>query len=111
MAKYLREEEQWKDLPITESHPKVLKHLLYNTDQSKEIKDMVESAINGLTGHVLDATWCAVAAWAMIHHQDHNLPNWYDLYEWEQLESGRIVQLEKDVSYWMPIPEDLYAAG
>ena len=59
---------------------------------------------------LLDATWRAVAAWAMIHHQEQNLPNWHDLYEWEKLESGRIVQLERDVRYWMPIPEDLYGA-
>ena len=111
LAKYLREEEQWKDLPITESHPKVLNHLLYKTGQPKAVTEMVENAIRGLASHKLDATWCAVAAWAMLHHQEQNLPNWYDLYEWEQRESGRIVQIEGDVRYWMPIPEDLYAAG
>lgn len=109
LAKYLHEE--WKELPITESHPKVLKHLLYRTGQPEAVTEMVENAIRGLASHKLDATWCAVAAWAMLHRQEQNLPNWYDLYEWEHLESGRIVQIEGDVRYWMPIPEDLYAAG
>lgn len=111
LAKYLREEEQWKDLPITESHPKVLKQLLYKTGQPKAVIEMVENAIRGLSSHKLDATWCVVAAWAMIHRQDHNLPNWHDLYKREKLESGRVVQLEGGVSYWMPIPEDIWAAG
>ncbi len=108
LAKYLHEE--WTGLPITESHPKVLQWLLPLLGQSDTAR-MVRRLIAGLVEHELDATWCAVAAWGMMHHHDYNLHNWYDLYEWEMLESGRVEQLEGGVSYWMPIPEDLWAAG
>ena len=110
LAMYLHEEEPWNNLPITESHPKVLQRLLPLLGQS-DTAGMVRRLIAGLVEHELDATMCAVAAWAMLHHHDQNLHNWYDLYEWEVLESGRVEQLEANVSYWMPIPENLYAAG
>ena len=110
LAKYVHEEEQWKDLPITESHPKALKHLPYKTKQPEAVMKMVGNAIKGLSSHELDATWCAVAAWAMIHHKGHKLPSWHDLYQCEQ--KGSPVQpFCTPVIYWMPIPEGLWTAG
>lgn len=106
LAKYLRDDKSWKVLEITESHPKVLGHLLLRTEQPQWLMDMVENVVRGLTTHRRDATLCAVAAWAMLFHQRQNLPNWQNLYP-RELHRVPLFGLDPPVSYWMPIPEHL----
>ena len=105
LAKFLS--ENCCDLKITESHPKVLHHLLQKSGQPDIVNNMVQDLMTNLylkaslTDHERDATLCAVAAWAMTHHQDQTLPNWQNLY---MKESCPIQPFGTPVSYWMPIP-------
>ena len=95
LGKHLR--DKW-DLRITESHPKVLDHLLTHTGQS-EIKGMVDNLALGLDDpgrHKRDAILSAATAWAMVHR----LPGWRDLYADEP---DPIQPFDTPVSYWMPI--------
>ena len=86
-------------LQITESHPKVFDRLLRHSGQP-ELLAMAEALTNNLREHQMDATLCAVAAWAMLHCQ--NSPQWRNLY---LQESDPITPFEIPVSYWMPIPQ------
>ena len=80
LARFLS--ENCCDLKITESHPKVLHHLLQKSGQPDIVNNMVQDLMTNLylkanlTDHERDATLCAVAAWAMMHCQDQKLPNW-----------------------------------
>jgi hypothetical protein len=126
LGHYLREE--WTDLEITESHPRALKHLLKHTGQIP-IYDMAQPLICNLatkTEHERDATWCAVAAWAMVHQSPpwKNLHNHADQIEFIDMytprgDSSEAKRLKRDlkqegcpvqpfdtpVSYWMPVPQ------
>ncbi len=108
-----------QNMMITESHPKAFRHLLSCVNQPQ-----VEEIANSLTadlppqdekdcqsGHELDATLCAIAAWAA----SPPLPNWYDLYEqeYELREDGTkgdvlipLFQIPESTQlrYWMPMP-------
>lgn len=95
LAKFLW--ETWR-LPITESYPTALRHLLQHPEQAL-IVDMAQQLIANLDDHERDATLCAVAAWAMSHHQD--LPGWQNLYDQE---NDPVQPFDVPVSYWMPIP-------
>jgi hypothetical protein len=91
--------ETW-DLKITESHPKVLEHLLAKTKQNR----MVQRLTMGLSSapgpdDERDATLSAVSAWAAIRKRSS--PNWQNLYD---LDDGLFNPSGIPVSYWMPIP-------
>lgn len=98
LAKFLNE-TPW-DIKITESHPKVLDHLLKHSGQPSIVSMTQHLTANLTSSHESDATLCAVAAWAMIHCQ--NSPKWRNLYEWE---SDHVQPFGTPVSYWMPIPQ------
>ena len=105
------------ELAITESHPKVLHHLLSEVDPSgmKKIADRLTAELISCDGgyahqrdpkkcrackrdgHKQDATLCAVAAWAAIERP----PKWQDLYAQDPdlFNPSQIA-----VGYWMPIP-------
>ena len=128
LAQYLHEE--WKGLPVTESHPRVLQWLLPLLGQSDTAR-MVRCLIARLVEHELDATLCAVAAWAMVHQYSawKDLRNHADQIAFidaytprgNRNEARNAKRLKRDleqegclvqpfstpVSYWMPIPEDL----
>ena len=89
--------DRWNP-PITESYPRAFYHLLHHWGEP-HIVDMAEQAIANLHEHVRDATLCAVAAWAMLHHQD--LHGWQDLFV---RENNPVQPFDAPVSYWMPIP-------
>ena len=88
------------NLKITESHPKVLNHLLGDSKQC-EVIEMMAHVTEGLKedsgGHMRDATLAAISAWAMVHESD----GWEDLY---LLEPQPVNPFGYDVSYWMPKP-------
>ena len=92
------------DLAISESHPKVLEHLLCHMGQP-EMVCMVNQLTEKLCPqndrdpirHERDATLCAVSAWAMRHHQ----PGWQNLYDGD---FGLLNPSPVPVGYWMPSP-------
>ena len=89
--------EEWEGLPITETHPKALNHLLKFPAQS-DICATATDLVDGLTNdHQRDATISAVAAWAMIRE----CQGWRDLYVDEP---NPVQPFGLAVSYWMPIP-------
>lgn len=92
LGRYLH--EQWK-LPITETHPKALQHLLSLPGQSA-MASRVTDLTRGLDEHQRDATLSAVAAWAMTC----KLPGWHDLYDQEP---DPIQPFDTPVGYWMPL--------
>ena len=94
LGKYLREE--WKDLKITEAHPRALWCLLRHLEQHEEEIKMVKDLTTGLCRDELDATLAAVAAWAMIQRPS----GWRNLYD---LECNPVQPFDTPVSYWMPI--------
>ena len=83
----------WDSLLITESHPRVLEHILSHT-----MVQRLTAGLNAETGqnHERDATLCAVSAWAAARQP----ANWQNLY---LLEPDPINPLDIPVSYWMPI--------
>lgn len=90
-------QETWTDLAITETHPKVLDHLLPYTGH-RAVKQLVENLVSGLHDpgrHKRDAILSAVAAWAMVR----GLPGWRDLY---LDEPNPLQPFNTRVSYWMP---------
>ncbi len=96
------------DLTITESHPSVFRHLLPHDGQFG-MRDMVGHLTDGLPirnqqdqrGHELDATLCAVAAWAAIQKPPMPQREWRNLYKGDpDLYNPSGIP----VSYWMPIP-------
>ena len=93
LGRYLHEE--W-ELPLTEAHPKVLRHLLRRSKQPNQV-EMVRRLTEGLVDHQLDATLSAVAAWAMIHKP----PGWRNLYDQE---CSPVHPFAVPVGYWMPDP-------
>lgn len=94
LGKYLH--EKW-DLPITETHPKALLHLLSLPGQF-DIGVRVTDLTTGLDEHERDATLSAVAAWAMIR----DLPGWCDLYAQEP---NPIQPFDTPVGFWMPLSQ------
>ena len=77
LARYLRD---WKPvLPITEAHPKALRHLLLHSGQPEMTK--LARLTEGLEDREdeRDATLSAIGAWAMYKR----LPGWRDLYREE----------------------------
>ena len=88
------------NLKITESHPKVLNHLLGNSKQCEVIEMMVhvtEGLKEDSGGHMRDATLAAISAWAMFHESD----GWEDLY---LREPQPVNPFGYDIAYWMPKP-------
>ena len=90
-------------LEITESHPKVLLHLLEHSRRPLELP-MAKRATYGLKDHVRDATLAAISAWAMVHKPC----GWQNLYELEcKVQKCQPVQpFNTHVAYWMPIPRE-----
>ena len=121
LAWYLR--DAWDHLQITESHPKVLHHLLHQMGQQEMIRRLIAGFIDSnqdpkfcqcgcdeatkpeasLADHKRDATLSAVSAWAAIQPRP-SLPNWQNLYVAYVEEPCPIQPLNMPVSYWMPIP-------
>ena len=93
LGKYLH--ERWS-LPITETHPKVLSHLLSLPGQF-DVGVSMTDLTSGLEEHERDATLSAVAAWAMVR----KLPGWRDLYAQEP---NPVQPFDTPVSFWMPLP-------
>lgn len=71
LAKYLYDAHK---LNITETHPKALLQLLRETDDGKELDDLIEGLGNE---HERDATVSAFAAWKMQMKAD----GWKDIYK------------------------------
>ena len=93
LGKYLH--ERW-GLPITETHPKVLSHLLSLPGQP-DMGVRVTELTRGLDEHERDATLSAIAAWAMIRKE----PGWRDLY----VDEPKPMQpFGTPVDFWMPLP-------
>ena len=90
LASYLYQE--FNAVPITEAHPKVLLHLLEESESAR----LTELAA-GRSEHERDAVVAAFAAWSM----HRRAPGWRNLY-WD--EPNPILPLKTPVSYWMPIP-------
>ena len=122
LAKYLSE-TSWC-LTITESHPRVLCHLLHHMGQQNMIKllteglaDYTQGATRCLCGceeakkppasptdHKRDATLSAISAWAAAWTAIYQtLPNWQNIFD-EDKEPHRIMPFDIPISYWMPIP-------
>ena len=109
LGKYLREDEEWEDLKITESHPTVLRCLLKFSRQSRMVRsglkkfgmvEVVQQTIAKPVTHEQDATRSALSAWAMLQEP----PGWQNLYI---KEPSPIQPFNTPVSYWMPIsPND-----
>ena len=92
LARYLRD---WKPgLPITETHPKALLHLLHHSGQPE--MRLIEGLENRDREHERDATLSAIGAWAM----NRRLPGWRDLYSEEPTP---VQPFDTPVAYWMPI--------
>ena len=89
---------RWSGLLITESHPRVLDHLLPYTEEY-QMAQRITAGLDADTGqnHERDATLCAVSAWAAIHQP----ANWQNLY---QREPNPITPFDAAVGYWMPVP-------
>ena len=127
LGKYLS--ETWDTILITESHPKVLVHLLNCERRFPKGRNMVkcltgdlrdyaqygkcclcgcksekikESKEEAQKAHKRDATLAAISAWAMVHKPC----GWQNLYELEcQEQEGQPVQpFNTPVAYWMPKP-------
>ena len=104
VAKHLR--EKW-DLMITETHPKVFRHLLSCVNQP-QLAEMVtpltadlppQDQHNCESQHEIDATLGAMAAWTAIRCRYD--PQWRDLYRGDlNLFNPSGIR----VSYWMPMP-------
>ena len=92
LGKYIQ--ERW-NVPITETHPKALLHLLSLPGQF-DIGVRVTDLTRGLNEHERDATLSAVAAWAMIR----KAPGWRDLYAHEP---NPIQPFDTPVGFWMPL--------
>ena len=92
LGKYLH--ERW-GLPITETHPKVLSHLLSLPGQP-DMEVRVTDLTSGLEEHERDATLSAVAAWAMVRR----LPGWRDFYAQEP---SPVQPFDTPVGFWLPL--------
>ena len=115
-------EKTWAKEMITESHPKAFRHLVScaKQPQVKKIVNCLTADLppydenNCQSGHELDATLCAIAAWAATRKPP--LKNWCDLYkqEYRMAEDGTkkydilipLFQIPEttQLSYWMPMP-------
>ncbi len=110
-----------QDTKITESHPKAFRYLIAHTGQDYLVKtadrltkDLItcekpeshkrdECEVCKQDSHKVDATLCAIAAWAAT--KSASLPNWCDLYT----RSNFLIPLfqipeSTQLSYWMPMP-------
>ncbi len=111
--------ECWGTILITESHPRVLRHLLDWNRQRDLMKRLtgdlhcyrqygnkcvcgcqlesgnVKHSPEDPGDHKLDATLAAISAWAMVHEPD----GWEDLYI---REPQPIQPFNTPVAYWMP---------
>ena len=87
------------DLQITESHPKVLDHLLmhYEHHETLALVDDLAENIHDPERHIRDAILSAVTAWAMVY----KLPRWRNIF---QDEPNPLQPFDTPVSYWMPVP-------
>ena len=128
-------EKPWaQDMKITESHPTAFRYLLSHVSQPEMVTTAVrlKAALSTCTGahkskkevddcttcerdsHKVDATLCAIAAWAAT--KSPPLSNWCDLYkqEYRKAEDGTkkydvlipLFQIPEStqLSYWMPMP-------
>ena len=102
LARHLN--EKW-DLLITESHPKVFRHLLSRVNQPYLVQT-ANCLTGGLSnrkscekGHENDATLGAMSAWAAIRCRRY--PCWKNLYKGDP---NLFNPSGIPVSYWMPIP-------
>ena len=126
-------EKPWaQDMIITESHPKAFRYLLSHTGQPDDLVKTVDCLTKELItceeaknhtreeckrcdqdSHKVDATLCAIAAWAAT--KTPPLSNWCDLYkqEYRIAEDGTkedvlipLFQIPEstNLSYWMPMP-------
>ena len=97
LVEYLRDWQ--RGLPITETHPKALLHLLRRSEQPETTK--LELLIKGLEARdredERDATLSAIGAWAMYKR----LPGWRDLY---REEPNPLQPFGTPVAYWMLVP-------
>ena len=96
LAKHLR--DKWA-LDITESHPKVLDHLLSQPMYlpMKKVVDDLAQDFHDPERDIRDSVLSAAAAWAMVRR----LPGWRNLY---CQEPNPLQPFGTPVSYWMPIP-------
>ena len=86
--------QEFKAVPITEAHPKVLLRLLDDSESAR-----LTQLTDGRSEHERDAVLAAFAAWSMYRRA----PGWRNLY-WD--EPNPILPLRTPVSYWMPIPRE-----
>jgi hypothetical protein len=86
------------DIPLSESHPKALLHLLEpGSKPALVVKSLIEFSQAAVGEDERDAALSALSAWAMIVHPS----GWSDLLKLENSEI--LFPLQPPIGYWMPI--------
>lgn len=95
---------QWRELSITESHPKAYLWLAGSANENRQPRDIDLASLplfrcensDECDEHVRDAAITTLSAWAMVHHE----PGWRDLLLGEQ--EAPFSPVGEPLGYWMP---------